>query len=178
MSVRTSRRWRASLTRAPDNVDSRSWLCDRGSLTARLQAKGTFSLRVLRQTLALPSADEFAVGGLAAHVRVCVREVALYCDGRAAVFAHTVLPVAPRGPLTRWLRRLGARSLGSLLFAHHGFARGPMRYTRIDRRHPLFAAAVAVLGDQQRALWARRSCFVFGRQRVLVTEIFAADLGD
>lgn len=177
MSFRLSRRWRDSFSRAPDNVGCRPWLCDHGSLTRRLQAHGKFSLHLLRQTLVAPTADEAHVLGVVAHRRVRVREVALHCDGRAVVFAHTVLPAEPRGPLSRWLQRLGTRSLGSLLFAHHGFARGPLRYARIDARHPLFAPAVAVLGDAQRILWGRRSCFVFGRQRVLVTEIFAPDIG-
>jgi chorismate--pyruvate lyase len=48
--------------------------------------------------------------------------VALFCDDQIVVFAHTVLPCQPRGPLTLWLKRLGSRSLGALLFAMPDFA--------------------------------------------------------
>lgn len=173
MTIRLARRWRTTLTRAPDSAGCRQWLRYRGSLTARIRAHGTFSLRLLQQRLALPTPDEAAALAIDARTRVHVREVALYCDGRIIAFAHTVLPLRPRGALTRWLARLGARSLGSLLFSHPRFARGEMSFCRIDRRHPLFAPATAVVGTAQRTLWARRSDFVFAGQRVLVTEVFA-----
>ena len=98
-------------------------------------------------------------------------------DGEPVVFAHTVLPRAPRGPFCRWLGRLGERSLGALLFAHPGFARGPLHCRRLDARHPLYARAMAALGldatpPTAPPLWARRSCFTYDAQRVLVTEVF------
>jgi len=95
------------------------------------------------------------------------------------VFAHTVLPCRPRGPLTRWLARLGERSLGALLFAHVGFSRGPMKFRRLDRRHALFVPAVQALhfpDGAPQTLWARRSQFGFGGQSVLVTEVFSPAL--
>ena len=173
MSERLARRWRATLVRRPDQLACQPFLSHRGSLTRRLQQHGDFSLRLLRQTLAAPTRDESALLGILPHSRVQVREVALCCDGRVLVFAHTVLPCRPRGPLQRWLARLGARSLGLLLFSHPGFARGEMTFRCIDHRHPLFAAAAAVLGGEQRRFWARRSTFSFAGQRVLVTEVFA-----
>jgi chorismate--pyruvate lyase len=131
-------RWRSSLLRTVDNVAFLPWLRDRASLTARIQARGRFALRVLRQGLARPTADEALALGLMGGEKAWIREVALSCDDQRVVFAHTVLPCRPRGPLTLWLARLGSRSLGALLFAHAGFRRGPMTFKRIDRRHALF----------------------------------------
>jgi chorismate--pyruvate lyase len=165
--------WRRSLSRCAANTACIACLCDRGSLTARIQAKGRFTVRVLRQGLALPTRDEAAALGIAADTNVWVREVALSCDAQVVVLAHTVLPRQPRGPLTRWLARLGSRSLGSLLFSHAGFRRGEMHFKRLDARHPLFQPACATLGAQAKTLWARRSLFAFGRQSVLVTEVFS-----
>lgn len=179
MSVTEVRRWRGRLLRAADNVDLRPWLHDRGSLTARIQTRGRFSVQVLRQGLARPTADEARALGLAPGVHAWVREVALYCDDQVFVFAHTVLPCRPRGPLTRWLARLGNRSLGALLFSHAGFTRGPMQIRRLDRRQELFAAAWNALQTDDRlpgTLWARRSRFGFGAQSVLVTEVFSPAL--
>ena len=48
---------------------------------------------------------------------------------------------------------------------------------RLDARHPLYARAMAALGldatpPTAPPLWARRSCFTYDAQRVLVTEVF------
>lgn len=176
MTDRRSTDWRATLRRDDDNRRVQPWLRDRGSLTARLQACGRFSVGLLWQRLARPTADEAALLGLRPGVRARVREVVLRVDGVPVVFAHTVLPCRPRGPLTRWLARLGTRSLGAMLFAHPGFARGALHYRRLDARHPLHSRATATLGCTSRTLWARRSRFVFGCQSVLVTEVFSPRL--
>lgn len=100
-----------------------------------------------------------------------VREVILECDGVPVIFAHSVLSTATRGRLTRWLARLGSRSLGSLLFSYPGFNRGAIEYRRLDARHPLYQRAAA-LGAAGPCLWARRSLHRLGAQQVLVTEVF------
>lgn len=79
------------------------------------------------------------------------------------------------GRLTRWMSRLGSRSLGSLLFAYPGFRRGAIEFLRLDCRHPLYqrAAALSAVGCE---LWARRSLHRLGTQQVLVTEVFLPDI--
>jgi len=174
-----SLRWRQSLLRTAENAPFLHWLRDRGSLTARIEERGRFAVRVLRQGLQRTTPDEASALGLPCGVHAWVREVALSCDDRIVVFAHTVLPYRPRGPLTLWLARLGSRSLGALLFAHVGFTRGPMAFKRIDRRDALFSSAIGglQLGDRVPvALCARRSRFGFGAQSVLVTEVFSPTL--
>lgn len=168
--------WRSSLPRTSDNTLPREWLRDRGSLTARIQTKGRFAVQVLRQGLGKPTPDDASALDLAPGILVRLREVILFCGDEIVVFAHTVLPRRPRGPLTRWLARLGNRSLGALLFAHAGFARGPMHFRRLDQHDQLLAAARRALGasgETPGVLWARRSRFSFGRQTVLVTEVFS-----
>ncbi|WP_319244728.1 chorismate lyase [uncultured Propionivibrio sp.] len=156
---------------------SRDWLFDDGSLTARLQGRGKFSLRVVTQRLAPAAADEAALFGLGRRQRAWIREVVLSVDGEPLVFAHSVLPMHPRGPLTRWLARLGTRSLGSMLFRHPGFSRTPLLCQAIDRRHELHRRAVDALGvAPDTLLWARRSNFGFATQGLLVTEIFSPAL--
>lgn len=179
MTDRPTAAWRIKPQRRTDTTGLRSWLTDPGSLTARLQERGAFAVHLLRQGLDRPTADEIAVLGIPTRQRAHVREVALHCAGRPLVFAHTTLPRHPHGPLTGWLARLGTRSLGTLLFTHPGFTRGPLTCRRLDHRHPLYARAVTALGldgHAPAALWARRSCFFFSEQRVLVTEIFAPEL--
>lgn len=189
MSLKQRLAWRKKPARNAAALPFVDWLTDRGSLTARLQARGAFAVRVLRQSLGVPTLDEAAALDLPRKRLAWIREVALYCDGEPVVFAHTVLPYRPRGPMTRWLARLGNRSLGALLFSHAGFVRGSLQSRRIDRREPLFAAALAAMpppsrndarganpGPAPAVLWARRSSFSFGRQQVMVTEVFSPTL--
>ena len=154
----------------------RDWLREPASLTARLQRHGRFRLQVLRQRLHQANADEAVALGLQPRSRCQVREVLLHCNDVPVVFAHTVLPNRPRGVLSRWLAGLGGRSLGSLLFAHPGFVRGRLAYARIDRRHPLYAPAAAALGLSPPYFFVRRCPHNFGKQRVLVTEVFSSAL--
>ena len=145
----------------------RSWLTEPDSLTARCQAAcRVFRVRVLSYGKGVPLADEAS-----GRCNVWVREVVLECDGVPVIFAHTTLATAGRGRLTRWLARLGSRSLGSLLFSWPGFRRGVIEYCRLDARHPLFRRA-AVHGESEKYLWARRSWHRLGGQKVLVTEVF------
>src|ERR1035437_6931413 len=180
MSVKNKRPWQAKLPHTKESLRFISWLRDRGSLTSRLQAKGSFAVRPLRQGLALPTRDEAMALGIRRGRVAWVREVALLCDDKPLVFADTVLPYRPRGPLTAWLARLGNRSLGALLFADARFARGGIHSKRLDHRHELFHPAIDALQLAETApktLWARRSRFTYGAQSVLVTEIFSPDLG-
>lgn len=176
MNDRSRKGWRerSPLTRGTAGI--KTWLTDSGSLTGRLQALGSFSVVLQNQRLAKPTDDEAAELGLGRTQLAWIREVALLLDGRPVVFAHTVLPRHPRGPMTRWLERLGNRSLGALLFAHPRFLRGPLAARRLDRRHALFQPSIKALqlaGVPPPALWARRSRFSFGEQSILVTEVFS-----
>ena len=180
MSRKNKRAWQSKQVCNAEYRRFAAWLCDRGSLTARLQARGNFAVRSLRQGLATPTFDEALFLGIKPGRLAWVREVALLCDGKPVVFAHTVLPWRPRGPLTGWLARLGNRSLGALLFADAGFMRGELHSKRLDERHELFQAAIDALrlsDDAPRSLWARRSRFRYGAQSALVTEVFSPALG-
>lgn len=144
-----------------------SWLTEPGSLTARCQrASRDFRVRRLAYGKQAP-----LVGLPAGERRAWVREVVLECDGVPVIFAHTTLSTAGKGRLTRWLARLGNRSLGSLLFAYPGFRRGPLEFARLDARHVLFRRAAAHCGPV-RQLWARRCSYWLDGQMVTVSEVF------
>lgn len=144
----------------------RRWLTEPDSLTARcLRHCRQFRVRVVFQGRCRPLADE------ALRAQLPVREVLLECDGVPVIFAHSVLSTTRSGRLGRWFANLGSRSLGSLLFTHPGFRRGPIEFLRIDRHHPLHRRVAALVGDAP-AFWARRSRHVLGSGSVLVTEVF------
>ncbi len=163
----TTSNWQPLIAGRVENRVLRGWLTEQGSLTARCQAASRdFRVRLLRYGKARPLADESP-----GQRNAWVREVILECDGVPVIFAHTTLSTATNGRLTRWLSRLGSRSLGSLLFSWPGFRRGAIEYCRLDARHPLFRRA-ATHGEHAKYLWARRSRHRLGGQQVLVTEVF------
>lgn len=168
--------WSPRLPPAPEARAYRSWLTERRSLTARWQrASSAFHVEPVRQGLASPLADEYPRLGLPPRRQAWIRDVVLYCGATPVAFAHTAAPALPRGPVHHWLRRLGKRSLGTLLFSHPGFVRLAVEYAALDWRHPLHADLLAHVpgeGRGQPRYWARRTLFGYGRQRVLLTEVF------
>lgn len=169
-------RWSPRLPLAPEARAYRSWLTERRSLTARWQrASGAFRVEPVRQGIAPPLADEHARLALPPRHQAWTRDVVLYCGTTPVAFAHTAAPTLPRGPVHHWLQRLGKRSLGTLLFSHPGFVRIAVDYAAIDRRHPLHADLLRHIpgeGRGQSRYWARRTLFAYGRQRVVLTEVF------
>lgn len=152
-----------------------TWLRERRSLTARWQRiSGAFRVEPVRQTVCAPFADERASLRLSPRQLTQVRDVVLYCGDTPVAFAHAATPLTPRGPVRHWLRRLGRRSLGTLLFTHPGFVRLGVEYAAIDARHPLYRGISQAAGDArlERVYWARRALFAFGEQRILLTEVF------
>jgi chorismate--pyruvate lyase len=171
--------WHPSPPRASVPPALLPWLTDPASLTARIRARcETFSVRVLRQTLAPVCADEAALLGLRAGELARLREVLLLADGRPVVFARSVLPRHNLRGGWALLRGIGARPLGAVLFANPAIERSPLVCGRFDRRDARYHRARAALlagGHDARlppALWARRSVFRFRGRALMVSEFF------
>ena len=164
----------------------RHWLTDRGSLTAKLIAQcDRFSVQRICQQTEKCWSDEFDAIGLPGPRQVHAREVLLRCDGRAAVYAHTVMPL--HATATQWplFRSLGNRSLGSTLFNDPRVVRGPMQFARLNVEHPAMRRALALTTVEsgpdwrnhfERSLLARRSLFFRRGGVMLVTELFLPNL--
>lgn len=144
------------------------WVASTDSLTARLIAAGgarRFDVRLLRQGVGYPFADEARALGTHAKRYVWQREVALCLDGTPWVVARSVAPLSTlRG---QRLYALGERSLGSWLFRQPGLERRPLEVTR---SLPRFIA--------EDSLWGRRSVFRHGRLALLVQEYFLPAMAD
>ena len=148
----------------------REWLLHQGSLTARLieMSANRFRVRVLGQSWGRPRFDERRVlGGRPAAVAL-IREVLLECVGEPCVFARSILPASSLIGAQRYLRRFGARSLGSALFGSRGFSRGDFEIALFD---PL---ALPLPGELTggRPLWGRRSLLRVNGRPFLVIEVF------
>ncbi|MBC8748030.1 chorismate--pyruvate lyase [Paraburkholderia sp. WC7.3g] len=152
----------------------KDWLTRGGSLTAHLRALGVVTVRVTRETVALPWPDEAAALGLAPRAPVWVREVVLSVDGVPFVAAHSVTPRAVSVGVWQATRRLRTRPLAELLYSDSSVARSSLVSRRVGERHPLYRLAAPEIGGGARhaphGLVARRSVFERHRAPLMVTE--------
>lgn len=146
---------------------------DRGSLTARIQARcDAFRVELVFQGRGRIDRDERFLQPSGRRGHALVREVYLYCRRTPVVFAHSVItPRSLRGPWRR-LAGLGNRPLGAALFADPRIRRHPLRQNKLNAHHELYRRAVAALASPPPFLWARRSLFVLHKSPILVTEVF------
>ena len=160
--------------------DYRHWLADKGSLTQRLKRHCRhFAVRLVRVGLLRPGRDEHALLQVRADELSYVREVALLCEGRPVVFAHSVVAAASlRGPWAA-VTGLGSRPLGEALFSNPLVERGDLQYRRLSAFHPLSChARRAGVSIEEQDLWARRSLFSLQGHPLLVTEVFVPAILD
>ena len=155
----------------------RPWLIERGSLTARLQAKTKgFHVQALTVHNHLPCRDEAHLLGLVSHQHALLREVMLMDRQQPLVFAHSVLPHKSLRGAWRGLSRLGNKPLGAALFADARVLRAPLQYKKISRHHVLYQQAAQQVDHLPPSLWARRSIFqlnsAYQHQTIMVTEVF------
>lgn len=172
--MRTLPRDRHWLRRPPHSTGkTRAWLVDRGSLTARIQARcAAFSVKLVFQGRGRVDRDERFLMPPGRRGPALVREVYLYCRRTPVVFAHSIFdPRSLRGPWRR-LARLGTRPLGAALFADPRVHRYPLRQRKLNPHHELYRRACRALKSRPAFLWARRSLFTLHDSPILVTEVF------
>ena len=149
-----------------------AWLAETGLLTDRLRAccGGQTGLTLICESEAPLANHDAAVLQTAGDVAF-VREIELTCDGRAWVFAQTLIPQATLAR-QRWLSALGRAALGERLAAAPCLERGPLEFARLLPGDRLYHRALRDQRDQPAALWARRSWFAIEGDRLLVQEVF------
>ena len=172
--------WLAHPPRATVRPALRPWLIDAGSLTARIRARcAHFEVDVIRQAPARPHPDEADLLGLRPGERCWLREVLLYADGVAVVYARSVLPRHHLRGAWRLFHGIGARPLGAALFSDPRIARQPLRCAQLDRRDARYHRVMTLMSGQLRLparLWARRSLFRLRGRALLVSEVFLPDI--
>lgn len=153
----------------------KSWLFDRGSLTARLigHCQGAFSVEVLSVERATPTPDEIEALGMRPRSQALIRQVLLYCDNKPVVYARTIIPLSSlRGEL-RGLALLGNKPLGAVLFADKSMRRKPMEITSLDTEHKCYEWTRCTASEP---VWGRRSVFILRNKELLVSEFFLPEL--
>ena len=153
--------------------DQRDWLTRGGSLTAHLRTLGAVAVRVTREAVALPWADESDALGVERRAPVWVREVVLSVDRTPFVAAHSIAPLAASVGVWQAMRKLRTRPLAELLYSDSGVARSALVSRRLTARHPLYRLAACEIGEAHtcpQALVARRSVFERHGAPLMVTE--------
>jgi chorismate--pyruvate lyase len=139
------------------------WLISQGSLTALLKSRcQAFRLELVTEHWqALPDFLQQRWQ----QVEGLKRDVILWCDDKACVYAQSWLPESTLEQMQP-LARLGAQPLGEYIFQHASLERGAIEVALLEP-----GLLLPVVGRQQQ-LWARRSIFSVQQQPLLVQEIF------
>jgi len=154
------------------------WLFDPSSLTARLirhchnRRDGRFSVRLLQQSMRTPTLDECETLNIKHRRAAIIREVKLYCDDTALVYARTVIPKSTLTGKQRAYGNLGNRPLGAMLFADRSMRREQVMVSSLRPGDALYEKTGA--GGQ--VVWGRRSVFYVGGKPLLVSEYFLPSL--
>ena len=156
----------------PDNMAC--WLFDPASLTARLinACDGQFRVRVMSQSWGTPLWNESKRLGMRERQAALIREVFLYCDDQAWVFARTVIPRTTLSGKEKYLANLGSKPLGAVLFADPNMRRDQFEVTCLREGDLLYAHANQLTNSKPTEIWGRRSGFYLSDKPLLVNEIF------
>lgn len=168
-------RWVSHVNGVNPTREMRGWLTDTMSLTMKLMARSEhFRVRRLRQGRGMCLTDESAMVELPRRCHVQEREVLLQCDGRAVVYAHTILPLTATTSDWPFFGTLGERSLGTTLFGDPRVERGRLQYARLRAQHPLVERARTAVGNAgfNVPVFARRCLYRRRNGVLLVTELF------
>lgn len=154
------------------------WLTDKGSLTLRLQqtSQQQFIVDVQQTGWQKPLPEEALKLEQPLHEHAYCREVILRDGDEARVFARTIVPRVSYQALQAHLHihHLGNRSLGEILFTDPAIKRGSLEVASLRAGHSLFELAKqsGIEMDDSAIMWARRSCFYFADNSLLVCEMF------
>ena len=170
----------------------KNWLLDENSLTARLKSCcDTFQVKVIGEEQQICTANE-ACELIKAGEPILVREVLLYCDNVAQVFARSLLPLKSLTGREEALGQLGEQPLGQVLFNNPSLKRQGLELSSFthDSSMALLAKNLArqipelvpgkvldktpapIAGELDNALWGRRSIFMIENKPLMVAEVF------
>jgi len=160
----------ALLTTLSDNLSH--WLLDQGSLTARLISHCQhFRVELLGQQQVLCSESE-ANDLIKAGEPVLVREVLLYCDEVAQVFARSLLPLSSLTGDEQKLANLGNQPLGQVLFNNPSLVRQRIELASFSAKSTVANLAEELQLTSETPLWGRRSIFMLEDKPLMVAEVF------
>lgn len=152
----------------------RLWLLNETSLTRRLRivCHNQFQVNVFTEGWEYPHFEEIQRLDLPLRQYARVRQVYLCCQQQPWIFGRTVIPPSMLCGKYRYLKWLGDKPIGAVLFAHHSLQRCHLQLARLTADESLYALATANVIKKPPLLYARRSIFYLEQKPLLVTEVF------
>ncbi len=149
----------------------RAWLSDPDSLTLKLESLAkTFEVRVKSQELIKPST--FLSGYFNYEIKVLVRNVFLYVDHKAVIFAQTEIPISTLNAHPTILAYIDNQPLGKILFNHANMTRDAFDFFEFKEHSSAHQLLKQINQSNNDSLWARRSLFYLNNNPLLVSELF------
>ena len=157
-----------------------AWLLDPASLTERIinRCHGCFRVQLLDQRRTRPLRNEAQALGMRLGSRAIVRQVRLMCGNTPWVYARTIIPPRTFARKLHRFTRLGARSLGTMLFADPSMTRAEVEIACLTPVDQLYYLVTRDLDDRPETIWGRRSLFRMGGKPLLVCEFFLPDIAE
>ena len=93
----------------------KSWLLEKGPITKRIKAIGTFKLELIQDKVSEVEKSEILFLN-SNKGKFRVREVKLFCNDEPKVFARTIIPVITIEDGFSGLGKIGKKPLGDILF--------------------------------------------------------------
>jgi len=100
------------------------------------------------------------------------------CGDTPWVYARTIIPPRTLARMSHRFTRLGARSLGAMLFADPSTKRGEVEITSLTPSDRLYHLVTRELRAKPEMIWGRRSLFHLGGKPLLVCEFFLPDIAE
>jgi len=168
----SSTSWLSEIAAGQCSEKIQSWLYDPRSLTKKLE-KSCHKFHVqVKQQLTINSAVPQLSNYFNHTDKIFVREVLLCCDDLPVVFAQTEIPFSTLTEQQTQLAKIGAQSLGKILFQDPSMRRGAIEVAQFTKNSPVNALCSSIGQCCTDNLWARRSLFYVNAKPLLVSELF------
>ena len=166
--ISLSANWQCNSTINGLSCAEREWLCESGSLTAKLKSCATsFSVKVLQEQAFDLTLEQKTMLGCDVQSALN-REVILYCDNTPMVYAQSWLP---NTQFKNALHNMGERPLGDVIFQHSELVRNNIEIASFELHHPI-QQLTNKLKLPLKPLLGRRSVFSLNNYNFLVCEVF------
>lgn len=151
----------------------RSWLCDAGSLTRKLQqynASVSLQLSSVPSSPVLPPERSWLQASSATVLQV--REIQWCLNQVPLILARVLLPKQSPSPLFASFPTYGVRSIGSVLF-QPGVISSPLSFAMLTADHAYAKMVYATtLAFPVGGVWLRRRQFMHKTAKIMVIELF------
>lgn len=169
--IHFSSHWLSHIPAELNSKKIQSWLYDMKSLTQKLENNcRKFHIKIRQQVTVNPlNNTRYYFNN---EAKVLIREVFLYCNDIAVVFAQTEIPFSTLTEEQTCLAEIGEQSLGKHLFQNESMKRGEIEVAKFNKKSDAHQLAMQIGQHCEFPLWARRSLFHLNNKPLLVSELF------